>query len=480
MTKPRVLVIGGGIGGLAAAYELTGGARETSDLDVTIVEAANSLGGKIASMTIAGRRVDLAADGFLARRPEALDLIAELGIERSLEIPGTAGASIFARGRIRRMPAKLSLGIPTQWRALARSKVLSPWALLRAGLDVVAPRHDLRGKLGDRAIGPLVEAKLGRAVVTTLVDPMLGGIHAGRVAEMSASATFPQLLAVAGNSGSLMHALRATLPPSPADGEPAQPVFNSLNQSVASLIDTLATTLRGRGVTIALSTEAHALSRNGDSWRLETSAGTLIGDAVVIALPAEPAATVVRGVDAELAGLLDTITYASVGVVTLVLNAGVLPIDKYGTGLLVPSSARRRAGTAFLTTAVTYLSTKWPHLARDGDELIRISTGKIDDLRFTELTDAALIAQVVDEVSELFGVELTPRSAHVQRWMNALPQYQVNHQLRVAGIDAAAARLGNVAFTGAAFGGVGIPACIGHGRSTALQIRTNLLGEPKS
>jgi oxygen-dependent protoporphyrinogen oxidase len=217
------------------------------------------------------------------------------------------------------------------------------------------------------------------------------------------------------------------------------------------------------------------MTRKHADYLVTTDKGEFSAQAVVFALPAEPAAQVIRELDAELGGLLDTIIYASVGVVTLVVDPDLFPKDRHGTGLLVPSTSRRRAGTAFLTTAVTYLSTKWPHVARSGDELIRVSVGKIDDVRFATLSDEQLVTQVLDELSELFGVVVTPRETHVKRWMNALPQYQVNHLLRVGGIEAAAERLGHVAFTGAAIGGVGIPACIGHGRKTGRRIRSAVL-----
>ncbi|MEI6700426.1 MAG: protoporphyrinogen oxidase [Actinomycetota bacterium] len=477
MERPRVLILGGGISGLTAAWALTGGETPDDALEVCLIEAAPTFGGKIASTVIDGRRVDLGPDGFLARRPEAVALAKHLGLTNQLRIPGTSGAGIFARGKIRHMPAKLNLGIPTEWRALAKSRVLGPWALLRAGIDIVAPRHDLRGRLGDRAIGPLIERKLGRRVVETLVDPMIGGIHAGRVADMSAAATFPPLLTAAGTSGSLMHALRTSLPPSPADGEPMAPVFNSLVGSVASLIDRLVEVVRERGVELLSSTEATDLHHDDEGWKVETTTGTIRADGLVLAVPTGPAAQLVRPLDEEMAGLLETIDYASVGLVTFVLDEGAMPEDLYGTGLLVPSIARRSDGSAFLTTAVTYLTNKWPHLQRDGTALVRVSTGRIDDLRFSALDDEALVAQLTGELEELFGVDIHPRATSVARWMDGLPQYRVNHQLRVAGIESAADRQPNLVVTGAAYHGVGIPACIGAAASAADLLRSKLLGD---
>ena len=477
VSRPRVLVLGGGISGLTAVWALTGGETPDDALEVCLIEAAPTFGGKIAATVIDGRNVDLGPDGFLARRPEAVALAKHLGLTEQLRVPGTSGAGIFARGKIRQMPAKLNLGIPTEWRALAKSRVLGPWALLRAGIDIVAPRHDLRGKLGDRAIGPLIERKLGRRVVETLVDPMIGGIHAGRVADMSAAATFPPLLTAAGTSGSLMHALRTSLPPSPADGEPVAPVFNSLEGSVASLIDRLVAVGQERGAELLTSTEALHLRHDDAGWEITTSEGIFRADGIVLAVPTGPAAELVRSLDEEMADLLATIDYASVGLVTFVLDEGVLPEGLYGTGMLVPSIARRSDGSALLTTAVTYLTTKWPHLQRDGSVLVRVSTGRIDDVRFRDLDDEALIAQLTGELEELFGVAIHPRATTVVRWMDGLPQYRVNHQLRVAGIESAADRLPNLVVTGAAYHGVGIPACIGAAASAADLLRSKLLGD---
>ena len=182
-----------------------------------------------------------------------------------------------------------------------------------------------------------------------------------------------------------------------------------------------------------------------------------------------------RPLDEEMAGLLETIDYASVGLVTFVLDEGALPEDLYGTGLLIPSIARRADGSAFLTTAVTYLSSKWPHLQTDGTVLVRVSTGRIDDLRFSALDDQALVAQLTGELEELFGCALRPRATTVARWIDGLPQYRVNHQLRVAGIESAADRQPNMVVTGAAYHGVGIPACIGAAAYAADLLRSKLL-----
>ena len=207
----HVVVIGGGIAGLSAAYELTGGASGASDtaMSVTVVEA-DELGGKLQVATVGGRTVDVGADGFLARRPEALALVGELGATAFLEPIAASGAWVLARGRLRRLPAGLALGVPTRLRTFEAVGMLGVRGALRAGIDLVAPRPARRSPLPDRAIGPLVADKLGRRVVDVLVDPLIGGIHAGRVRDLSAAAVFPPLLAAGQARGSLMRALKTS------------------------------------------------------------------------------------------------------------------------------------------------------------------------------------------------------------------------------------------------------------------------------
>ncbi len=483
MERPHVIVVGGGIAGLTAAYALSGGATPDGACAITVLERDDRLGGKLASVTVEGQRIDTGPDGFLARRPEAVTLCRELGAEDQLEIPGALGASIFARGKLRAMPSRLNLGVPTSWRALARSGVLSWPALLRAGLDLVAPRRDLRGPLGDRAIGPFVARKLGRTVVATLVDPMIGGIHAGRVADMSAAVVFPPLLAAAGDNGSLMHAMAKSLPAAPPSDTPPAPVFHALHDSTSSLIDLLHAELLRRGVTITTGASVTAIDRaplGTGTWTVTTPSETLVGDGLILATPTPVTAQLVAEVDHELAGLLSAIDYASVATITLVVPSGVLPEDRHGTGFLIPAIARRRNGAAFLASAVTWMSRKWPHLSRPDTEMVRLSTGRIDDRRFTTMTDLELTAALRDELAELTGVSIPAGPSSVTRWMDAFPQYRVNHALRVQGIEAAAASHPSFAVCGAAYHGIGIPACIGSGRTAAAAVLEQLLGGAQS
>src|ERR1700728_1469787 len=331
----RVVVVGGGISGLSAAWELTGGTTPLAGApEVTVLEASPQLGGPLQSADIGGRVVDLGPDAFLGRRPEAVDLCREVGIADALVPVAARGASVWARGRLRPLPDGHALGIPTRFWPTARSGIVGTRGTLGLARDAVLPRPDVRGPIGDRAIGPLVARKLGQRVVDTMVDPLIGGIHAGSVDDMSAAATFPPLLAAAQRRGSLMRALRAETPTPDPDGPP---LFWSVDGGMASLVDALAAGLRARGADVCLSSPADRLERSpGERWTVEYAGRTIEADAVVLATPAPATAALLRPHDDEVAGLLDAIDYASVVLVTFRVGADDVPSPLQGTGFLVP------------------------------------------------------------------------------------------------------------------------------------------------
>ncbi len=387
---------------------------------------------------------------------------------------GALGAWVYARGKLRRLPEGLALGVPTRLRDLGTSTalgMLGPIGALRASLDLVAPRRARRSALQDRAVGPLVADKLGQRVVDVLVDPLVGGIHAGRVKDLSSAAVFPPLLAAGQRRGSLMRALRATQAGTTAQG----PAFLTLHEGLGTLPDLLLGSLVARGVACRAAA-AVALSRHGTSWVVTTAQGDLEADAVVLATPAPVTRDLLAAHDPGAAALLATIDAAPVATVTLRYDADDVTLPDSGTGVLVPSPTRRGDDT-YLVTAVTFLDRKWPHLRREGITLIRASVGRIDDLRFEDLDDAALLDRVHGELCDLLDVRGDPDAHVIARWPAALPQYRVNHLARVDAIEAAARSLGSIAVCGAAYRGVGVPACIASGRNAARTLRSELAAQ---
>ena len=512
-----IAVVGAGMAGLSAAWELSGGSkpgnsehgnsahRGSGTPVVHVLEAGARVGGKLRSGEFAGRTVDLAADAFVARRPEATELCQQLGMGDQLVVPGTSGASIWARGRLRAMPDALNVGIPTRWWPLFRSGILSPAEALAAARDVVVPHRAQGMIIGDRSVGEIVGERMGRPVVERLVDPLIGGINAGNVDELSAAASMPVLIAASLQSGSLMHRLgrlRATGAASAPASEGATPVFRSLQGSTASLPDKLAEQLARRGVTIRTGSPVEAIEaieaietvesgRSGGPagtgrrrWRLViggtgaegAAAGasqdgirSLEVDGVVLAAPAPEVAVLLVPHLPMAAGLLAAIPYASVAVVTLSVPTGAIRSRLRGTGFLVPRTSTVD-GRQALVTGGTYLGRKWPHLARPGDELIRVSVGRFGDDRHRELDDDQLTASVFGELAEVLDISGSPLDALVTRWPSSFPQYQVGHLIRVAQIEKAVGELGGMAVAGAALRGVGIPACIGSGREAARRV----------
>jgi oxygen-dependent protoporphyrinogen oxidase len=281
---------------------------------------------------------------------------------------------------------------------------------------------------------------------------------------MSAAAVFPPLLAAAQRRGSLMRALRAEIPPPQPDGPP---LFWSLEGGMASLVRAVASGLERRGVDLRASTPALRLERSGADWTVVADGWTAGVDAVVLATPAWATAALLRPHDDEAAALLDAIDYASVVVVTFRARPESVPADPFGTGFLVPRRAQRADGEPWAVTACTYLDRKWPNLAREGEVLLRASLGRVDDTRPEAWTDAEVSERAWQELAELWGVTGEPEECTVSRYPRAFPQYRVHHLLRVAGVEAAVARLGGLAVAGAAYHGVGIPACVASGRAAA-------------
>jgi len=480
-TTRTVAVIGGGIAGLSAAWELSG--TPDPGVEVIVFEEEDTFGGKLRTGSFGGRPVELGPDAFVARRPEALALCGELGLSRELVAPGVRGASVWARGRLRPLPEGLALGVPTRLGPLARSGICSPAGLVAPALDLLAPlrrgsgpsRGPSSGPVVDRAVGEVVRRHLGAEVTNRLAAPLIGGIHAGSVETMSAAAVFPALLEADGRGGSLMRALGATLAPGggvgPLPGESA-PVFLSVRGGFGRLVETLVGALRERKVDLRPATPVRSLCRvdDGDKqrWRIGTDGAEVDVDGVVIALPARPAGRLLRAHDASLADTLDSVRYSSVAIVTMGYDSGAIghPLD--GTGFLVSRSAGGRADP--LVTACTWLSSKWPELRRDGEVLLRASVGRDGDERCRSLADDELVTRCVAELGVMMGVRRPPHEALVSRWPEAFPQYDVGHLDRVHAMETAAGRLPSLALAGAALHGVGIPACIGSGRRAARAV----------
>ncbi|MCW2715197.1 MAG: protoporphyrinogen oxidase [Frankiales bacterium] len=443
----RIAIVGGGIAGLSAALE----ARALRpSAEIIVLEASARLGGKVAVSDVGGLAVDEGADSMLTRVPDGLALVRAAGLEGELVSPAAAQACLWSRGELRPLPAGTLLGLPTDLAALARSGLLSRSGLARVPMDLV-----LRGRPveDDISVGELVTRRFGREVVDRLVDPLLGGVYAGRADRLSLRATLPQLVPHAARHRSLLKAAsqaRAATPPT--DG----PLFASLPRGLGRLPERLA---QVAGADVRLGTTVRGLTRTTSGWSLTTGSAAaparLEADVVVIAVPAAPAARLLGSVidTTELAAL----DYASVAIVTLVLDG---PTPGRGSGYLVPAVEGRA------TKAVTFSSRKWAHLA-GSRSVVRASVGRHGDVRDLQRDDAELVEAVRAELALAVGPLPRLVDSRVTRWGGGLPQYAVGHLDRVRRTREAVARHPGLAVAGAAYDGVGVPACARSGREAA-------------
>lgn len=454
------MVIGAGISGLAAARTLSLDGR----VRVSVLEGSPRTGGKLLRGEVAGVETDLGAEAVLARRPEGVALMQSLGLDRVS--PTTAQAAIWSRGRLRRLPADQVMGVPVSLRSLAASRVVSRAGVARASLDLTLPTTAVGD---DTSVASYIGARMGHEVVDRLVEPLLGGVYAGRADELSLRATLPQIAAVAGER-SLLHALRSRRT-QPSAG----PVFAGLDGGVGRLAEALTASLAAAGADIVLDTTVRELAQSPAGWELVTGSAanpkTVSADAVVVAIPAAPASRLLAATAPWAAQDLAAIDYASMAIVTLAFSAVAFEKPLTGSGFLVPAVDGR------LIKAATFSTQKWGWYDEADGVLVRCSIGRHGDVGDLQRSDDELVAGAVRDLAAAVGVRGVPRDAVVTRWGGGLPQYSVGHLDRVARIKAALAAVPGLVACGAAFDGVGIPACIGSGTAAATQLLAKLFDE---
>ena len=462
----RVTIVGAGISGLTTAYFLH--RRLGDELQITMVEGTDRLGGKIATRTMAGHPLDTGPDALMVRATVATNLIEDLGLADVVVAPNGGGARIWSRDRLRSLPAGTMFGVPGGLLPLIRSRLLSPLGLARAACDLVLPRR--RAASADPSVGELVRARMGAQVFNRMVEPLLGGIHAGRADTLSAQSTAPGIAALACTHRSLYLGMRRR--PAPATGGGSTgPALVTLSTGLEGLINALGATLtdatirRGRSVT-AVTAVTPELTRTGEpsvsAYRVDLDDGSVIGaDVVVLATPAFESAGIVAAAAPQLAALLGAIEYANVATICLAFPRAAFPADLIGTGFLVPPEEGR------LIVGCTWSSLKWPHLADDDVVLVRCMVGRHDDDRWLNMDETTLLLRVRAELGEAMGLAGEPLEQVVQRWPQGMPQYLVGHQARLDAMAAALTELPHLYLTGSSYRGVGLASCIADAERTA-------------
>jgi oxygen-dependent protoporphyrinogen oxidase len=437
---------------LAAAVRLRD--RAPGDTEIIVYEQSGVLGGKLRTGELAGTTVERGAESFLAGAPDGGESAAvlfarRLGLAEALVHPAAVPAALAIGGRLEPVPSGTLIGVPGDVRTLGTVAEATADGDHDAGRPLLAAGEDI-------AVGALVRERYGEQVVDRLVDPMLGGVYAGRADRLSLAATMPALARAARTEHTLAGAVRAAQAASVR--VPGRPVFAAIGGGMSRLVGAAATASEAR---ISLGLPVREVLRTAHGWRL------VLGpvpapqhddvDAVVLAVPAKAAARLLGG--GSSAAAVGVLEYASVALIGFALPPGTRLPEL--SGFLVPPSA----GT--LVKAATFVTRKWPHLDRDdGPVIVRASAGRAGEEQRLQRDDGFLAAHAHAELGALLGAPLPPPVASwVQRWGGGLPQYAPGHVERIA-----AARAGlpaGIALAGAAFDGVGIPACVASGETAA-------------
>jgi oxygen-dependent protoporphyrinogen oxidase len=448
-----VVVVGGGITGLAAAWTLERAARSGADVQPWVIEASPRLGGKVLTERVGGFVIDAGPDSFLTTKPWALDLCREVGLADRIVYPQPPRrVYVLYRRRLHPLP-DLAGVLPRGAGAVVRSRLFSWPEKVRLALEpLVPPERDG----ADTSVGAFFRRRLGQAAVDRLVGPLLRGLYGGDPEHLSLTATVPHYREMVRRHRSLLGALRAT----PAgDGGPA---FATLAGGLGELVDRLAAELRR--TTVRTGCRVEALQRTGTGYRVRLAGGEdVTADAVVVATPAAQAAALLRSVAPQAAEVLEQVRYACAVVVSVGWAQEQVARLPAGHGYLV---AR---GEPVRHVACTWSSAKWPQRAPPGYVLLRFYAGA--DL--CGASDDALAAAVLEDARSVLGQRGSPVLVRIHRWEQALPHYAVGHLDRVAAVEEAVFRHRGIAVAGAAYRGVGLPDCIRQGMEAAARVLAN-------
>ncbi|WP_330332487.1 protoporphyrinogen oxidase [Streptomyces sp. NBC_00536] len=452
-----VIVVGGGISGLAAAWQLRGAA------DVTVLESHTKVGGKLRTGTIAGITVDEGAESLMALRPEAVELAAAVGLGDALCDPAQAPTTIWTNGGLRPLPAGHVMGVPTDPGALAGTGLLSPAGVARVAAEETLDAPSLTE---DCSVAAYLSSRFGQEAVDRLIEPLLGGIYAGRADRLSLRAAMPRIAALAEQGGPLLPALRRMR----AAGAPRSAAVAV--QGVSGGTGRFPAAVAGAcGARILTGTTARSLQQTaGGRWRVLAMTGdgplTMEADAVILALPAFAAAELLRPhsplAEAELAG----IAHASTAVITMAFSRAQAHFLPEGNGFLVPPV------DGHTLKAASFLSNKWAWLGTSAPDtfVLRASIGRIGENELLDRPDRHLVRTAIAELHHAVGPMGEPVATRVTRWDRGLPQYGVGHRERVARIREAVGKLPGLAVCGAAYEGVGVAACVATARTAARSL----------
>ncbi len=463
----RVVIVGGGITGLAAAYALE---KAAEPCEVHVVEAGPRLGGNLVTLSHNGFTIDGGPDSWVATKPHATRLAKAVGLADELigTRPDTRKVYIVWQKKLHPMPEGLVLGIPTEWKPFAETELFGMDTKLRALLEPIIPRRIFSGD-EDESIGSFVARRLGSDIADRIAGPLLGGIFAGDPDSLSVRACVPQFVEAEAKYGSLIRAMRAlrAARKEAATGEYEASTFLSLKRGIGDLVTYVAHRLRDAELSTDHAAKKVALLPDGDPrgrWAVETTRGILHADHVALTMPAHASAPLVADFDPELASMLGAVGYVSTATVFLAYRKFDVrhPLD--AVGFLVPRNENRPL------LACTFVSSKWDHRAPSGQALLRVFIGGAGAEHYLDRDDEALVRLAREQLLDLIGIERPPTFAKVFRFNRASPQPTVGHLGRMRGLLERTATWPGLYIGGNGFIGTGIPDSVKQGEEIAARI----------
>ena len=454
-TTARVVVIGAGITGLAAAYFLIKKAPATK---VTVLERSATLGGKIVTQHSEGFLLEGGPDCFLTRKPWALALARELGLESDLIGTNDARRKIFvlSNGRLHPLPEGVMLIVPTQFLPFATSRLISISGKLRMGMDLVIPA---RRENGDETLASFVRRRLGQEALEKIAEPLLSGVHVSDPERLSLKSSFPRLMDVERKYGSLIRGMLAArrMMASGNNGSQSRlPMFMTLRGGMGQLVEAVAERLASVDIRMESQvTSLHSLDAGGPPYEVRTREGpALRADAVILTTPSNVAGRLLETINPDLARELAAIRYVSTAVVSLGYGpqTGLAPLE--GFGFIIPKTEGRRI------TACTWSSTKFDGRAPEGHQALRCFVGGPGREEMAELDSDTLLEVVREELADMMGLKAEPSLVRINRWLKLNPQYDLGHLDRVADLRTRAESHGGLFLAGSAYDGVGVPDCV--------------------
>jgi protoporphyrinogen/coproporphyrinogen III oxidase len=465
--EKHIVVVGGGIAGLSAAYHLIEkSSADGTPVKVTVLEADPRWGGKILTERQGGFVIEGGPDTFLATKPWGVAMCRKLGIEGRLHgtNPKQKNTYVMRQGKLAPLPEGLMMMVPSRFGPMIRSGLLSWPQKARMGLDFFLPPRSLNG---DESLGEFVSRRLGRAAYERLIEPLMSGIYAGDGDRLSLESTFPILRDMEHKHGGLIKgalALRKQRAKHAGPATGSRSMFLTPTTGLAEMVEAFVAHLESRGAELKDGTRVHSISRTSTGYRLLIEDGSIIDtDGVILAAPAFASGDMLVSLDTELASELSAIEYISTSTISMAFRLEDVPRPLDGYGYVIPRREGRKA------LACTWTSTKFPHRAPEGHALVRVFAGRAGQENIP-WDEAGLLVLAREEVRLTLDITADPLLHRVYVWENAMPQYNLGHPQKLERIEACLERWPGLTVAGNGYRGIGIPDCIHSGEKAAEKI----------